>query len=500
MKYLSVSMGLILKLALPAHAATYYASPSGSGTACSQASPCALTELVTNRLAAGDIGIVNPGTYSEPVTASANGTSGNRITLKAVNYAVNCADPMNDPDGCTINTNGRSILNSDLIITGNYWTVEGFQFRHINTDGAANGILRYSHGLNNNRTVTLALDSGTSNQLVEHSYFVRPTGFPSPDDYGDYGIRLIYTNGVTIRNIWCGSTFNHCISSKRGDRNITIERVVCEGWDSQCIFVGQEMDDDQFGTRSPTSCPNTLLDDGTTGTVHDSTIQDVTIRNVFGRFPTGGHARGTIMIDNARDVDIQNVFSYIGQGVPHGGNTAIWIRNDGAAGFPGGRCGIERGNISIQGLVSIASQATQGCVNISSMGESPSTVTIENMVCHGADEHGDPGVLFSGEQLDHLPAWETSAQPATTIRNSVLNNCTSAWTGQGGAISFTQSHNNFFNCGTSPGGTGAQTTDPQFVGPESVPTITVDSTYLAHGEDIWDWAGRYQPIIDRFDS
>ena len=84
------------------------------------------------------------------------------------------------------------------------------------------------------------------------------------------------------------------------------------------------------------------------------------------------------------------------------------------------------------------------------------------------------------------------------VRNSVLNDCTAAWTGQTGAISFTQSHNDFFNCGTSPGGTGAQTVDPLFVGPESVPQPTIGSGYFVNGKRLWDWAGVYQPIIDRF--
>jgi hypothetical protein len=31
-----------------------------------------------------------------------------------------------------------------------------------------------------------------------------------------------------------------------------------------------------------------------------------------------------------------------------------------------------------------------------------------------------------------------------------------------------------------------------------VPQPTLDASYFAHGEALWDWAGRYQPIIDRF--
>jgi hypothetical protein len=73
-----------------------------------------------------------------------------------------------------------------------------------------------------------------------------------------------------------------------------------------------------------------------------------------------------------------------------------------------------------------------------------------------------------------------------------------AWNNSTGTISFTQSHNDFFNCGASKGGTGAQTADPNLVGPTSLPVPTINASYYAHGERLWDWAGRWQPIVDRF--
>ena len=98
-------------LAASAQAATFFASREGAGTACSSSSPCSLSQLIS-KVQAGDIGIVNAGTYTGDITTKdKSGTAAEPITLRAQNFAVTCTDPVNDPDGCQVaNTASRSFL------------------------------------------------------------------------------------------------------------------------------------------------------------------------------------------------------------------------------------------------------------------------------------------------------------------------------------------------------------------------------------------------------
>ena len=84
----------------------------------------------------------------------------------------------------------------------------------------------------------------------------------------------------------------------------------------------------------------------------------------------------------------------------------------------------------------------------------------------------------------------------------MFNDCLEAWSNATGTVSFAQSHNDFFNCGASKGGTGAKIADPQMIGPETTPIPTLPTSHFAgrwtQGAKLWDWTGEYQPIIDRF--
>ena len=104
------------------------------------------------------------------------------------------------------------------------------------------------------------------------------------------------------------------------------------------------------------------------------------------------------------------------------------------------------GDLEFRGVVIDAAGSANGCLAISTMGESPATLTFENVVCHNATNGGGNGIVFVGSQLGNEAAWETTKRPATTIRNSVFNDCASAWANPTRFVSFTQSHNNFFNC------------------------------------------------------
>ena len=402
MRYLLSFVWLGLGLALPAHAATYYADDvGGGGNTCTSGSPCTLSGLIT-KLAAGDTGIVRAGTYGGILISGKNGTASSRITLRGENPAVSCPDPVNDPDGCVVaNTSSRSVINASIDMTNSdFWTLDGLQLRKLRCDSdSINAIVRYFHFFINNANIgnrgrSVTLESGCDNWLFEHGYFTK-----TDDLGGDYGTSMYQVQNTTLRNIYYGGgNLHHAISIKRGGIGYHFERIVCEGHEAQCIMVGQEMDDGQYAGGSPTSCRGTALDDGSAGNIVDHTVRDVTIRDVFGRNAkqsslSGGTSltRSLIHIDNANNVTAENVFAKVG-GYPI--PFPIWIRNVGTAEDPGGRCGVERGNISFRGVVVDAAGSSNGCVAIASLGESPAPVTLENVVCHNASSGSDNGIVW----------------------------------------------------------------------------------------------------------
>jgi hypothetical protein len=75
----------VLLLASSVDAATRYASPAGSGSACSDQSPCSLNTVIS-LAQPGDTLILKAGTYTRP-NASVTGTSGNLITIRPADGA-----------------------------------------------------------------------------------------------------------------------------------------------------------------------------------------------------------------------------------------------------------------------------------------------------------------------------------------------------------------------------------------------------------------------------
>lgn len=517
----------------PAEAATLWASPGGGVTACTSGSPCNFVTLIAT-MVPGDIGMLNPGTYAaDAIIQNKNGTAANRYTLRAVNPAVEC--PGTDPDDCVVaNVASRSIFSGGgralVVDNSDFWTIEGVQTRQFVCDNASNnGIFRFFHTYVDNGSIgpqgqTVQMNIGCANWLIENGYHTK-----LDDLGGDYGIIMFWTTNITIRNYYAGGgNHHHSVSIKRGGSGHIIDRLVCEGFEFQCVMVGQQEDDTINAAQSATACPNTPVDSCpggppcATNNISDQTSQNIVIRNVFGRnafqagLPGGGNpgivagrsgTRSVIMIGNARNVLIENVFAKVGN---EPASKPFWIRNFGTTGggTPGGRCGVERGNLVLRGLVIDAEDSAGGCIGISSMGENPSSITFDNMVCANAAINNDTGITWQATQLGNnaAAAWETQLRPAITIRNSVFFNCNSAWNDGHGAISLTQSNNNFSpNCGASKGGAGAQTVNPNLTGPIATPIPTLPASghfdgKWAVGARLWDWAGVYQPIIERFNT
>jgi len=100
-------------------AATYYASPTGSGTTCSQSAPCSLASCVGRIAADGDVCSVGAGLYTNPpnMTASRSCSPGAGVcTIKSAT-----------PLGAQLVFDSSGGDTGDwLRVSGNNWVVDGF--------------------------------------------------------------------------------------------------------------------------------------------------------------------------------------------------------------------------------------------------------------------------------------------------------------------------------------------------------------------------------------
>jgi hypothetical protein len=118
----------ILLIALPASAATYYASPTGSGTTCSQAVPCSLAQCVANIAASGDVCSVGNGVYTNPASMTASRSCGTGSLVCTIKATTSPTDITNSSTyGARIDlTSGTGDW---LTVSGNNWVVDGFLVR-----------------------------------------------------------------------------------------------------------------------------------------------------------------------------------------------------------------------------------------------------------------------------------------------------------------------------------------------------------------------------------
>lgn len=121
---------LFLALAHPALAANWVIATNGSGSACTEASPCDTFTEAQALAAAGDSILYRAGTYSTisqfiEYDKALNGAAGQRITIKPY-------------PGETVIFDNLDRDNSLAIIAGQGAIVEGFQFRNSHSQGAAN--------------------------------------------------------------------------------------------------------------------------------------------------------------------------------------------------------------------------------------------------------------------------------------------------------------------------------------------------------------------------
>jgi len=142
-----------------AEAASFYASPSGSGTTCSSASPCSLSTAI-GKAVSGDTVIAKNGTYSGSFYSNANG-----VVIKAENKW-----------GATLKNNNDERI---FEIKHSNLTLKGFRI-----DGQKLGTVGAS----------LVIRSSVFNVIIEHNYFLNPVGSAIK------GGKTATVNGLVIRH------------------------------------------------------------------------------------------------------------------------------------------------------------------------------------------------------------------------------------------------------------------------------------------------------------
>jgi hypothetical protein len=171
--FLAVAM---LIIATGAHATTFYASPSGSGSTCSYSSPCTLASGVP-KLASGDTLVLEDGTYSSGTISSiANGTSGAYTTIQAAN------------DGGAILT-ADSALNLTSV---SYIQLIGLKLNYTGIKqitGPADGSAPSSHI----KILRCAFQGGTTSGSNSHNFYFSYSNYLLIEDCWFYGLGGRYT-------------------------------------------------------------------------------------------------------------------------------------------------------------------------------------------------------------------------------------------------------------------------------------------------------------------
>ena len=149
-------------LPLTSYGATYYVSPSGSGSTCSSGSRCVLATGL-GKLAGGDTLILGDGTYSTQIKSPAGGSAGAYTVIKAEN------------DGSAI-VQSTSTASRPLELGTSYVQIEGIKFvanisGSTNTDaanitGSYNKIFRSAFVVTPNSDTT----NNTSDVIIQGSY------------------------------------------------------------------------------------------------------------------------------------------------------------------------------------------------------------------------------------------------------------------------------------------------------------------------------------------
>lgn len=189
-KYLLI---ILLILCGNAEAATYYASPTGSGSTCSTGSPCSVSGGIT-KMSAGDTLLLKDGTYTGDNYMIAPTKSGSDDSTRIIISAEN--------DGGAI-VDGENARRPLFVSGKQYITIQGIIFRNSSLDvgsvsSSSNIQIKrcsfYTAASGNNQ---LFVTTSSSNVLVEDSVASQKAGS------GRYCFVALTSHDVTFRRNFC---------------------------------------------------------------------------------------------------------------------------------------------------------------------------------------------------------------------------------------------------------------------------------------------------------
>lgn len=134
---------ILIFIASPALSATYYASPSGSGSTCLTGARCTLNTGL-GLLAPGDTLILGDGTYNQRLTVSASGSAGSYRTIKA------------EHDGLAIISDNSNDYGAVVMISGSYNKLEGLKIVSTSVGGSLEGGIAITNGAGYNKIIRCA--------------------------------------------------------------------------------------------------------------------------------------------------------------------------------------------------------------------------------------------------------------------------------------------------------------------------------------------------------
>jgi hypothetical protein len=113
-----------------AFAATYYASPAGSGTSCTLESPCKLNTCL-GKLTTGDTLYLRAGTYNQTVSLGRSGTPASRIIVSGYPNEAAIIDGQHSIPGSP----GVRSFNPLFSVNADYVTIQDLQIKNSNGTG-----------------------------------------------------------------------------------------------------------------------------------------------------------------------------------------------------------------------------------------------------------------------------------------------------------------------------------------------------------------------------
>lgn len=218
-----------------ADAATYYASPSGSGSTCSDPSPCTTAGGVA-KLTPGDTLILKNGTYtgaSGMLSVTKTGTAGSRITIQA------------ETDG-SVTLNGQAANVPIDIVDSSYVTVTGINAYNSSSDTCkirgSDGTVYpwYNAYVELKRTICWDAVAGQN----RHAINITKIQHVLVEDFGGFGtgrkiFGIIATRNITVRRCWTRWNQSSDTSPKSG------ADFTYNSWDilwENCIFEWDRLD------------------------------------------------------------------------------------------------------------------------------------------------------------------------------------------------------------------------------------------------------------------